>query len=77
MTGKTIPVTLASVGAALAFAVPAGAQGSMIPECRETPSLCQPGSQPAGKLRGQNLWLKVQPKVNADGTWRAGDHIMK
>ena len=78
MTGKTIPAILATVGAALAFAVPVGAQGSMIPECRETPALCQPvGSKPAGKPRGHDLRLKAQPKVNADGTWRAGDHIMQ
>ena len=52
MTGKTIPVTLTIVGAALAFAVPAGAQGSMIPECRETPALSQPaGSEPAGEVQ--------------------------
>jgi hypothetical protein len=78
MTGKTIPVTLATVVAALAFAVPAGAQGSMIPECLETPALCQPvGSKPAGKPRSQDLRPKAQPKVSADGTWRAGNHVMQ
>lgn len=78
MTGKMIPLTLASVGAALAFAVPAGAQGSMIPECLESKALCQPASsKPPGKPGGQNVRLRSQPKVNADGTWRAGNHIMQ
>ena len=78
MTGKMIPLTLATASAALAFAVPAGAGGSMIPECLETPALCQPvGSKPADKPRNQGVRLKAQPKVNADGTWRAGSHIMQ
>ena len=78
MTGKMIPLTLATVGAALAFAVPAGAQSSMIPECLESKALCQPaGSKPASKPRGQDVRLRSQPKVNADGTWRAGNHIMQ
>ena len=50
MAGKMIPLTLATVAVTLAFAVPAGAQGSMIPECLESKALCQPvGSKPAGE----------------------------
>lgn len=76
MTGK-IPLTIVTIGAALAFAAPAGAGGSMIPECLESPGLCQEvGSKPGEKPQGQNVRLRIQPKVNADGTWRAGNHVM-
>ena len=77
MTGKMIP--LATVAAALAFAAPANAGGSAIPECLQTPALCQPvASKPAEKPRNQSgARLKAQPKVSADGTWRAGNHIMQ
>jgi hypothetical protein len=77
MTRKTIPLTLATVGAALVFAVPAGAGGSMIPECRESPGLCQPASSKPDVHRKQNVRLKAQPRVNTDGTWQAGNHVMK
>jgi hypothetical protein len=78
MTGKMIPLTLATFAVTLAFAVPAGAQGSMIPECLESKALCQPvGSKPAGKPQSQNVRLRSQPKLNADGTWRAGNHTME
>ena len=77
MTRKTIPLTLATVGAALAFAVPAGAGGSMIPECRESPELCQPAGSKPDKHRKQNVRLKAQPRANTDGTWQAGNHVMK
>jgi len=77
MTGKTIPLTLATIGAALAFSVPAGAQGSAIPECLDSPALCKPTvSKPAEKSGGKAVRLRTQPKVNFDGTWRAGSHIM-
>ena len=76
MTGKMIPLTLATIGAALAFAAPAGAGGSAIPECLESPGLCQPaGSKPTGKPQ-QDARLRTQPRANNDGTWRAGNHIM-
>ena len=78
MTVKTIPLTLATVSAALAFAAPASAGGSMIPECQQSKALCQPtGSQPAGKPRSQDVRPRSQPKLNTDGTWRAGNHIMQ
>ena len=77
MTGKLIPLTLATVGAALAVAVPAGARGSMIPECLDSKVLCEPsGSKPAGKPRKQEARPRIQPTINTDGTWRAGNHIM-
>ena len=78
MAGKMIPLTLATVGVTLAFAVPAGAQGSMIPECLESKALCQPvESKPTGKPQSQNVRLRSQPRANADGTWRAGNHTMQ
>jgi hypothetical protein len=50
----------------------------MIPECLESKALCQPvGSKPAGKPQSQNVRLRSQPKLNADGTWRAGNHTME
>ena len=77
MTGKTIPITLATVVTALAFAAPGGAQRSMIPECLESPTLCQPTtSKPSGKTKNQGVRPRTQPTSNGDGTWRAGDRIM-
>ena len=77
MIGKVIPLTLATVGAALAFAAPAGAAGSRIPECLDSEALCnQVGVEQAGQPQSQNARPKIKPTVNADGTWRAGDRIM-
>ena len=77
MAGKLIPLTLSTLGAALAFAVPAGAQGSKIPECPASTTLCPAVGSPATEpRRGQGAWLRIQPTVNSDGTWRAGDRIM-
>ena len=40
-------------------------------------ALCEPvGSKPAGKPRSQVARPRIQPTVNTDGTWRAGNHIM-
>ena len=79
MTRK-ISFIIVTVVAALVFAVPAGARGSMIPECLESKALCEPaGSKPTGKPRGQDARPRTQPKLNTDGlqqTWRAGNHIM-
>jgi anti-sigma factor RsiW len=77
MTRKAIPLTFATIGAALAFAAPAGAAGSRIPECLDSQALCQQvGVEQAGQPQGPNARPKIKPTVNADGTWRAGDRIM-
>jgi len=77
MTRKVIPLTFATIGAALAFAAPAGAAGSRIPECLDLEALCsQVGFAPAGQPQSQNARPKIKPTANADGTWRAGDRIM-
>jgi hypothetical protein len=76
MAGKSIPLTFATLGAALAFAIPAGAQGSKIPECSEPGVSCPPaGSTSTGRVSGQGARLKFQPTVNTDGTWRVGNRI--
>ena len=77
MTRKLIPFTLATIGATLAFAAPAGAAGSRIPECLDVEALCQQvGFEQAGQPQSQNARPKIRPTVNADGTWRAGDRLM-
>ena len=78
MTRK-IPLIIVTVGAALVFAVPAGAKSS-IGGCLESVA-CQPtGARPIDKLpRSRAVRPKIQPALYTDGqqqTWRAGDHIM-
>ena len=75
MTPK-IPLIIVTVGAALAFAVPAGAQDSRI-GCLETTGVCQPvGDRPSDKPKNQSVRLRIQPKLQSGGTWRSGSHIM-
>ena len=74
MTSK-IPLTIVTVGAALAFAVPAGAQSSLV-ACPESTTACQPVGARHDKTRGQDARLRIQPKLTGNGTWRAGSHIM-
>jgi hypothetical protein len=75
MTPK-IPLTIVTVGAALAFVVPAGAQSSRV-ACPESTATCQPvGARHIDRARGQDARLRIQPKLSGNGTWRAGNHIM-
>ena len=75
MTRK-IPLIIVTVGAALAFAVPAGAQSSRA-GCLESTPACKPvGARPIDKPRGQDARLRIQPKLTGNGTWRAGNHTM-
>jgi hypothetical protein len=78
MTRK-ISLTIVTVGAALVFAVPAGAKSSL-GGCLES-AACQPtGARPIDKLpRTQSVRPRVQPKPYNTGpqqTWRAGTQIM-
>ena len=75
---RKISLIIVTVGAALVFAVPAGAKSSL-GGCLE--SVCQPtGARPIDKQpRSQAVRPKVQPTLYTDGqqqTWRAGSHIM-
>jgi hypothetical protein len=69
----------ATVGAALAFAVPANSA----PGCPEQRGACQPvGVRPIDQRpRSESAWLTVKPQLYTDRqgrtTWRAGDHIME
>jgi len=74
MTPK-IPLTIVTVGAALAFAVPAVAQSSVV-ACPESTKACQPVGARPDKPRSQDARLRIQPKLTGNGTWRAGKHIM-
>jgi hypothetical protein len=75
MTPK-IPLTIVTVGAALAFAVPAGAHSSRV-GCLESTAACQPvGKRPIDKTRSHSVRPRIQPKLTGNGTWRAGNHIM-
>jgi hypothetical protein len=75
MTPK-IALIIVTVGAALAFAVPAGAQSSVV-ACPQSTQACQPvGARPINKTRSHDARLKIQPKLQGNGTWRVGSHIM-
>ena len=75
MTPK-IPLIIVTAGAALAFAVPAGAQDSRV-GCLESTAVCPPvGARPIDKTRSQSVRPRIQPKLLGNGTWRAGTHIM-
>jgi hypothetical protein len=78
MISKVSLIT-ATVGAALAFAVPAN--GS--PGCPAQRGACQPvGVRPIDQRpRSESVRPTVKPQLNTDRqgqtTWRAGDHIME
>ena len=75
MTPK-IALIIATIGAALALAVPAGAQSSVV-ACPTSTQTCQPvGARPIDKTRSQGARPRIQPKLQGNGTWRIGDHIM-
>jgi hypothetical protein len=75
MTPK-IPLLIVTVGAALAFAVPAGSQNSRV-GCLETTAACQPvGDRPSQKPKNQSVRPRIQPKLQGNGTWRSGSHLM-